>query len=173
MIIKNVVLGIAIVILTISVVAYGINVFYDSPEYEDYCGELRDVFQVDNQIECEAEGGYWNTEIKPIREVQNGWCDTNYECGEEYDIANEVYSRNLFVIALIVGIVILVVGGFLFSLEAVGAGLMGGGVGVILYGVGAYWRHSGDVLRFGLSLLGLVAVIYLTYWLNKKGSKKK
>ena len=39
--IKNIVIGIAIIILTISVIVYGIGIFYDEPEYEDYCGEFR------------------------------------------------------------------------------------------------------------------------------------
>ena len=37
MILKNIVLGIAIIILTISVAVYGINLLYDKPEYADFC----------------------------------------------------------------------------------------------------------------------------------------
>ena len=91
----------------------------------------------------------------------------------DYDVANEKYSRNLFLIALPLGILIIVLGAMIFGLESVGAGLMGGGVGVILYGVGNYWRYSEDLLKFLLSLTGLVIVIYFSYWFNKKSQKKK
>tara|TARA_Y100000294_G_C8508545_1_gene317738 strand:- start:113 stop:313 length:201 start_codon:yes stop_codon:yes gene_type:complete len=45
---------------------------------------------------------------------------------------------------------------------------MGGGVGIILYGVGAFWRFADDWLKFILSLIGLIAVIILSYWFNSK-----
>ena len=63
---------------------------------------------------------------------------------------------------------IITLGAFFFSLEAVGAGLMGGGIGTLIYGVGGYWRFAGDFLRFSLSLVGLVALISLAYWFNSK-----
>tara|TARA_Y100000296_G_scaffold87409_1_gene133207 strand:+ start:2800 stop:2970 length:171 start_codon:yes stop_codon:yes gene_type:complete len=45
---------------------------------------------------------------------------------------------------------------------------MGGGVGIILYGVGAFWRFADDWLKFILSLVGLIAVIVMAYWFNSK-----
>ncbi|MBU2053109.1 MAG: hypothetical protein V1788_00955 [Nanoarchaeota archaeon] len=39
--IKNAVLGIAIVVLTIFVTVYGINTFYEKPVYDDFCGVLK------------------------------------------------------------------------------------------------------------------------------------
>tara|TARA_Y100000034_G_C6749373_1_gene332976 strand:+ start:263 stop:556 length:294 start_codon:yes stop_codon:yes gene_type:complete len=86
----------------------------------------------------------------------------------EHESAQEKYSKNLFLIALPLGIVIIALGAFVFGLESVGAGLMGGGVGIILYGVGAFWRFADDWLKFILSLIGLVAVIGLAYWFNSK-----
>ena len=71
-------------------------------------------------------------------------------------------------VALPLGIIIIIIGAFVFGLEAVGAGLMGGGVGTILYGVGGYWRYSADLMKFLLSLVGLIVVIYVAYWFNHK-----
>lgn len=163
--IKNIVIGIAVIILTFSVVVYGISTVYERPQYDDYC---RDVFQINNEADCVNSGGVWyegtgSEELKPV-----GRCENKQECYDEYDSALEKYSRNLFLIALPLGIVLMVVGALVFGLEAVGAGLMGGGVGVILYGVGNYWRYSADLMKFLLSLVGLIAVIGLGYWLNKK-----
>ena len=44
---KNIILGIAIIILTISVAVYGINIFYDRPEYGDFCGEFKTAEIID------------------------------------------------------------------------------------------------------------------------------
>ena len=173
--VKNIVLGIAIMILTIFVVVYGNNLVFDKPQYEDYCGSVRSVQVIETQAECEAAGGQWTPQdIKCITTpCPQGYCDLYYKCQAEYDAAQEKYYRNLFLITLPLGIIIIIVGAIIFGLEAVGAGLMGGGVGTILYGVGGYWRYSADLMKFLLSLIGLVVVIYVAYWFNRKYGKHK
>jgi len=169
---KNIILGIAIIILTISVAVYGVNIFYDKPEYGDFCAEFKTAEVIDTQERCEEIGGKWNEDGIPRRidGSQNviGFCDRDYTCRMELEDAQEKYSRNIFLFALPLGIAVIAIGAFVFGLEAVGAGLMGGGVGIILYGVGAFWRFADDWLKFILSLLGLIAVIWLSYWFNSK-----
>ena len=168
---KNIILGIAIIILTISVAVYGINIFYDKPEYADFCGEFKTAEVIDNQERCEEIGGKWSEDGSPRPlngEGVKGFCNRDYTCRMELEDAQEKYSRNIFLFALPFGIVVIAVGAFVFGLEAVGAGLMGGGVGIILYGVGGFWRFADDWLKFILSLIGLIAVIWLAYWFNSK-----
>ena len=182
---KNVVFGIAIIILTISVSVYGINIIYDKPEYKDFCGEFKTAEIIDNPERCEEVGGMWN-EYGILRPVPidgksvTGFCDRDYTCRMEFDEANEKHSKKVFYTALPIGIIVIAIGAFIFGLEAVGAGLMGGGVGIILYGVGAFWRFADDWLKFVLSLIGLIAVIWFAYWFNsnnwniwKKKKKRK
>ena len=165
--IKNVVLGIAIIILTISVAVYGISLFYESPEYSDYCGEFKAEI-INNASRCNDVGGTWNVDdYRPVDE--EGYCDRNYYCGLEYENAMEKYSKNIFMIAVPLGIIIIILGAVVFGLEAVGAGLMGGGVGIILYGVGGFWRFAEDWLKFAMSLIGLVVLIWFAYRFNGKG----
>jgi len=171
---KNVVLGIAIIILTISVVVYGVNIFYDSPEYTNFCGEFKTAEIIETSERCEAIGGQWTDRggilIRPptTEGTVTGYCDRDFTCRQEYEQAREVYSRNLFLVTLPLGILIIAFGTLIFGLEAVGAGLMGGGVGIILWGVGGFWRFANDWLKFLLSLIGLVVVIWLTYYFNEK-----
>jgi len=187
--IKNVVIGIAIIILTFSVVVYGIGIFYDSPEYEDHCGEFRaKAINLDREIcpevcvpyysvagdECvfnECGSGCLSYENVGVFETL-GACESEAGCYDRYNEAREKYSKNLFLITLPLGILLIIGGAVFFGLEAVGAGLMGGGVAVILYGVADYWQYSGEVLKFILSLIGLVAVIWFAYRFNKKNGKK-
>tara|TARA_Y100000310_G_scaffold330362_1_gene401863 strand:+ start:3563 stop:4102 length:540 start_codon:yes stop_codon:yes gene_type:complete len=168
---KNIVLGIAIIILTISVAVYGINIFYDKPEYKDFCGEFKTAEVIDTKERCEVIGGQWNEDGIP-RKIEGtdvtGFCDRDYTCRMELESAQQKYSRNIFLFSLPLGIIVIAMGAFVFGLESVGAGLMGGGVGIILYGVGAFWRFADEWLKFVLSLIGLIAVIYLSYWFNSK-----
>ena len=173
--IKNLVLGIAIIILTIFVSVYGISLIFPSVEYNSYCGDLRTAQFIETAEQCDAVGGKWTPQdIKCITEpCPQGYCDRYFTCENEYDKARESRAMKVFFIAIPLGIILIFLGGYLFGLEAVGAGLMGGGVGTIIYGAGSYWQFGGDLLRFVLSLIGLIAVIYLSYWLNKRMGKRK
>ncbi len=171
--IKNVVLGIAIVILTIFVSVYGISVFEPTVKYEDYCGNVQTQVLIETQAQCEAVGGQWNAYDGAKPGEAAGFCNRYYTCQNEYDAAREARAKIVFFIAVPLGVVLIFIGGYLFGLEAVGAGLMGGGIGTIVYGAGSFWEYGGDLFRFILSLLGLAAVIYMSYWLNRRVSRKK
>jgi len=173
---KNIILGIAIVILTIFVTVNGISVFYPSVDYDDFCDEFKTAELVQTEERCIEVDGKWTVDenIRCVTEpCPQGYCDRDFGCREDYEDARELRAKKVFYVALPLGILILVIGGFLFSLEAVGAGLMGGGVGTLVYGAGNYWQYGGELFRFIISLLGLVAVIFLAYWFNKKFGKKK
>ena len=123
---KNIILGIAIIILTISVAVYGVNIFYDKPEYADFCEEFKTAAVItDNQERCEEIGGKWNEDGIPRRIESTtdvtGFCDRDYTCRMEFEDAQEKYSTKVFLFALPLGIVVIAVGAFVFGLEAVGA----------------------------------------------------
>lgn len=172
--IKDVILGIAIIILTIFVAYYGINTIFPKANYEDFCKpEIVNVY-VNNSTYCASSGGIWNPTIG-AKEVNQpiGYCDFYSKCSKEFDDVNKNRSKKVFFIALPLGILIICVGSFFFGLEAVGAGLMGGGVGTLIYGSGAFWPYTQNWIRFLLSLAGLVILIWFAYFLNKRLSKKK
>jgi hypothetical protein len=187
--IKNVVIGIAILILTISVVVYGVSVFYDSPKYEDYCSNFRSIgsplkpeeicptvcvamyqmFPYSGECEyVECGSGCGANNVTTFTSLEGCEAALKNSCDFQYNSARETYSRNIFLIALPLGILLIIVGAVVFGLEVVGAGLAGGGVGVLLWGVFSYWEYGSDLLRFGLSLIGLLAVIWSAYRFNKK-----
>lgn len=175
--IKNLVIGITIMILTLFVVMYGINMVYSKPVYDDFCNStlMKPVKIIETQEDCLEKNGKWNS-YENVVNNRTGYCDSDYYCRQDYETANENYYKIIFLITLPIGILIILIGMFLFGLEAVGSGLMGGGVLSILYGVGGYWRYSEDVLKFILSLIGLIIVICAAYRYNKTGSlvfKKK
>lgn len=188
--IKSVVIGIAIMILTISVVIYGVNTFYSAPEYRDFCTD--NSRQLSKDVPCPEV-------CVGLYEIEDGACVFN-ECGsgcgadgistfdelhqceivlagdncyDLYDSSREVYSRNVFLVAIPLGIILIAIGASLFGLEAVGAGLMAGGVGVILWGVGGFWSFAQNWIKFLLSLVGLVILIWFAHWFDKNYGKKR
>ena len=192
--IKDVILGIAIIILTIFVTFYGISTIFPKPAYEDYCQNnyITTKPYQDRSVcpavciptyeivrsQCvynECGSGCGPDEINTFANQSN--CEqalVDLQCWERYDAALKERSKKVFFLALPIGIIIVALGAFFFGLEAVGAGLMGGGVGIIIWGVGGFWRFADDWLKFLLSLIGLIVVIWLAYYFNRKfGSKSK
>ncbi len=191
---KSLVIGLAIIILTIFVSVYGINTFYEKPEYSNFCGE-----KIVKPLISDTEEKICPSVCVEMYEIKENACSFNAcgsGCGPDgintfeklsqceivlsgkncynlYDDARKTYSRNIFLIAIPLGVIIIVLGIFLFSLNSVGIGLMLGGIGTLIYGIGGYWRYTENWLRFLISLIGLVALIWLAYWFNRKSEKKE
>lgn len=146
--VKNLVLGVGIFIIYMLLLIQGIEAFYPSPEYEDYCDfDTKPVMVPDNNTrDLEGAGG---------------------NC-EDYESARDGYTQNLFFIALAVGIVTLVIGYFVLSVEPVGSALIASGIGAIFYGSAENWRNFGDYWRFILLAVALVFLVWLALRLNKK-----
>ena len=100
--IKNVVLGIAILILTISVVIYGVNTFHESPDYDDYCDETIYRGIIETQESCVEFEGKWSAQdVKCVTEpCPQGYCDVDYFCRQDYEEAREKYAKSVFLIAV-------------------------------------------------------------------------
>ncbi len=180
--IKNFIIGIAIMILTSFVAIYGIQTFYqEEPSWEKYCGNITvPTYQVNiTQVQCESQGGKWNptyvdrTSPIPIKGAPEGYCDYYYYCNQELTNDQRIFSKNVFLISVPVGVILIAIGGALFALESVGAGIMLGGIITLIYGASRYWPNAGNAFKFGISLAGLIIVIILAYWLNKKLDEQK
>ena len=101
-----------------------------------------------------------------------GYCDIDFYCHQEYEDVNEKYNRNVFIIAAIIGIITLLIGGFILKHESVSPGLMGGGLITIIYGVIRYWQYAGDKLRVVILGIILAMLIYFAYKRLPFGGKK-
>lgn len=178
--IKNLMLGIAILIMTIFVGVYGINLLYnDPPKYEQFCPQQ----PITSEAQCSELGGIWTNyttdgqplpaEAKTPAVTPTGYCDVYTKCSNEFQQANEKYFKNLFIVALIVGLVIIAVGLLVFALAPVGVGLMAGGIAIFIWGSARYWTYANNLTKFIISLVGLVVLILMAYYFNNKFKNKK
>ncbi len=165
---KQIVLILAIFLLTLFVTIYGLNTILEKPEYNDFCGD-RSAKPVETQESCEVDGGKWINLNEP---TFRGYCEITYECKNDYENARENYAKKIFLIAMPLSILIIILGAFFIPVNSVGTGLMLGGVGTILFGTGSYWGHASNPLKFFLSLLGLLILIWLGYRIEKRSKKK-
>lgn len=165
---KLVLLAIGIAIILSLFIGYGISTFYKEPRYDMYC--TKPYVQYLSRETCEANEGKWydpgeeGARPMPVEEGElKGWCDPNYTCNEKYEDYRENYNRNVFVITLIIGIIVLITS-LVLNKEAVSAGLMGGAILTMIYGTLRYWGRAPDVLRF--VILGIV--LFVLIWVGYK-----
>lgn len=167
--VKNIVLGIGIVIVFALALWQGVEAFYPSPQWDNYCGSVeiprlvadKDVNFYNNQTLCLENNGTW----------RNGYCDYYSECQESFDEAMDKHAMYTFFISIIVGIIIIIVGYSILSIEPVGSALIASGIWAFFYGSVVNWRNFSDIWRFLLLLAALVLLILFAIHLNrnKKG----
>ncbi len=178
---KNILIGLGIAILFAFVVSYGINTFYPRPEYDDFCNinypnriptkEPADSNCSFNQSLNQQRQECYNQKATPVSVYDENGCEVSVTCDTcsiDYENAQIKYSRIVFIAAGLAGLIAIAVGSFLFSVEAVGAGLMGGGIISIIYGNAVYWRNLDNLFRFIILLISLIIVIFIGLKINKQ-----
>jgi uncharacterized membrane protein len=178
--IKNLLLGIVISVIFVMFFVYGTKLVYDEPEYDDYCNYS--YYYPEKIVNCS-----FNSELqKEMQECANQRGTPRYEydsngceesltcdlCSLEYEEANKGYAKNLFLISLIIGIIVIAVSVIFIKVSAVSGGLMLGSLFFIIYGTARYWEFMEDVLRFVILGLALFILIWLAYYIARKDKKE-
>lgn len=185
--VKNLVLGIGIFIVFMFLLHNGIRAFYKSaPMYDDFCNNtnyfLGETKPLPTGQSCtfpavlrEQEQNCYSQKGQPIYNYDEYGCQISVKecdfCQKIYDEARNDYNKVVFIIALIVGIITLLIGYSILSVEPVGSALMASGIGAIVYGTITNWENLGNFGRFLLLLLALVLLIWIALKLNTQKKK--
>ncbi len=179
---KSKILTIGIALLLVFFVFVGIETFYPSPKWDDFCKEDLNFKTYETQAACEDAKGKWMENYpKPVCAqgvpCPQGYCDVQYYCRKDFEEVNKAYERQVFFIGVSLGIALFVIG-FLLQLETVSAGLTGGSVIVMTFSVMRYWNNLSDYAKFGILGFALAVLIYIAYKrttkaLGSKGKKSK
>src|SRR3989344_455858 len=183
MAVRNIVLGLGIFVVYLLMLAYGIEAFYPSPRYNQFCAGSEvgqfypsksypvDVAQctLTRQIREQTDTCY-ASEGQPVYEYNDSGCmvalkECNY-CNKEFNEAVQAHGKSLFVIALIAGIITLLIGYHMLKSEPVGSALMACGIGAIFYGSVRNWENLSDIWRLLLLLAALILLIWITVRVN-------
>ncbi len=164
--IREVVLGITIAIIFLMFCVFGTKLVYDAPKYEDYCNYSL-INPVYNSLPDSNE-----TELE-VREKAIESQRAYEECYKEYSVAEKEYSKNMFIISLIFGILVISICAIFISINSISGGLMFGSLMFIIYGTGRYWSYMDDLMRFIILGIALGVLIYVSYWANKHVNKRR
>ncbi len=176
---KNFILGVGIFVVYALALFQGLETFYPTPQYEDYCDihagpigvrEPASCPSVPADLQTRAEA-CWNSKGQFIYEYDpnscaiGGYCD---DCSIDYENDLDVHSNRVFILSIIIGIIVFIAGFFLLSTEPVGSALMAGGIWSVFYGVVKNWRNFSNSWRFLLLFVLLIVLIWVALKFNKK-----
>ena len=145
---------------------YALSLAYKSPEYNSFCPVEQVVKNIENQTECVAQGGQWNSNTyygpTPAGEkVPQGYCDLQFTCRAEYEAANKGYQRNVFVVLVILGALSVALGNFLVTNGVIASGLSLAGVLSFLIASTRYWSSANDFIHVIILLIALGLLFWI------------
>jgi len=145
MLAKKFALGFGIAVIFPMMIHYGVSVFVAQPKWEDW---------VQNYYEERYNQGT-DEEKKALEQEQN-------RLNEEYRERLATFQKYLFFVAVPLGITAIIIGSFL-SVQAIGTGLMFGGIFSICDGYINYWSELSDILRFSSLLVAFIVLLFVGY----------
>lgn len=173
---KQVLLAIAIALVLALFVGFGIAAFYEEPEYDDFCEDTFYERPYPKPVISESANCTYREPSEELKKeckdkgdisanydengcVESYYCET---CEKEYRDVREKYNRNVFIVATIIGLIALIAG-FVLKVTSVSAGMMGGGILTIFYGVIRYWSGLQNYGRFTVLGITLAILVWLGY----------
>lgn len=174
--IVNIILGLGTAIILGALINLGIRAFYPEPVAPDYGAMVAPVAApypgpcAAGDKACAASVNAYNAEQQQQQAAFNAK-------QQEYQDATNLYNRNVFIIANVVGIVVFITGFWLvfvtaLATQSVPIGIMTAGLWGIIYGYARGWGSIDDRLKFFVGLVVAALVIGGSVWLIQRYQKK-
>lgn len=152
-----------------------INTFFPEPDFETECPAPAEDLTTEEA--CTEVGGKWYTSyqdeysaryggvaVKPLADEDfKPYCDAYYTCRTDFENATKEYSRNIFIVSVVLGTVALVAGIFFVDVSAISSGLLLAGLLLYFIGTVRYWSDMDEYLRLIVLGLVLIALFYVGY----------
>jgi hypothetical protein len=177
----NFVLGFGTAIILAALITLGIKAFYPEPvmpQYPTYAPSAP-IAPLPPCASGDTVCLQQNAKTEALQQQQQqAQQDTFNQQQQAYEDAIQVYNRNIFIIANVVGIIVFALGFWLLFATAIAAqsvpiGIMIAGLWSIIYGYGRGWGSVGDQLKFFIGLVIAVLVIGGSMWLIQRYAAKR
>ena len=145
MLAKKIALGFGIAIIFPVMIHYGVSTFVPAPKWRDYYNPNEYQMMKDAKPEEKAK-----------LEEQRKQRQNQRMQGEKR------FQRSLFAVAVPLGIIAIIVGSIM-AVQAVGTGLMFGGIFTLMDGYCNYWSELPDSLRFLSMLVAFIVLVFIGY----------
>lgn len=179
---RQIAVATAVAILFSLFVILLIDVVYTEPTYSNYCkgdSEVPPVRPIE-QPKCDYEYGEGYTKCTeeggaPRFTYNESGCsvfDRCDYCSKDYDYARKAYSRNIFIVVGLIGL-ISIFAGTVWEIEFLGTGFMFGGIILLLYATIRYFEEADKLLRVIIIFIEMLVVLWIGYKKLYKDAVKK
>lgn len=146
---KEFAIGIGIAILLPLSVYYGVQLFSPQPDWSKYFEQSQEYDRRFNEAKTKEE----RDRISKVRS----------HAKEKHEESQRRHKQHIFFVAYPVGM-LAIIAGSLLTVQAVGAGLMFGGIFTLAEGCYSYWDNMADWTRFISLIIAMVVFIGFGYW---------
>ncbi len=149
---------------------YGLSLVYKHPLYENFCPNNEQVVNVpNNQKACVGAGGQWtnnNSYPKAAPVVMqlgepSGYCNLQFTCGNNFQAAQKVYDRNVFITLVILGAICVAFGNFFLGNMLLSYALSFAGVLSFIIASMRYWSSADDLIKVVILAIALLILIWV------------
>jgi len=154
----------------------GIRLLFEEPKYDDYCGDIYSNYPGKLARECNNTPEYpqYCKGVSVPEFDKSSGCIVSYSCCDcsiRYDSARQDYSRNVFLFAITLGIVLIIASAFI-TIPTIQNGLFITSIVLIIFGSANYWTSLGKYLQFSLVGISLASLIIISYKIFRNQEKK-
>jgi len=148
---------------------YALSLVYKQPDYIVFCPVDTSpvVTQPKNQNECTTQGGQWTEngaydKPAPAGEVfPAGYCNLQFTCGQNYEEAQKVYDRNVFITLVLLGALCVAAGTFFTANMVIGYALSLGGVLSFIIASMRYWGSANNLIKVAILAIALAILLWV------------
>ena len=163
------VFGIGIAVVLYILILLGVQAFYPAPDYQNFCNQSEMYYQPVNYGYEKCLDNMTVGECRASMNLQSN--EEQIKCQKDYDDASKHYNKNFFIIASIIGALVLISSYFFLRIPNISAGISCSGIILIFWAFVRGWDSTDTKLKFIIALVITIIVITLTVLVNKKFSQ--
>jgi hypothetical protein len=147
---------------------YALSLIYKNPTFEAFCPSSQINKVIDNQNACLEKGGQWNENVPYTSTVKtesdtqpSGYCNMQFTCQKNYEVAEKLYDRNVFITLVILGAICVALSSFLGDNIVINIALSFGGVLSFVIASMRYWSSADDLIKVIILAIALSLLIWI------------
>ena len=149
---------------------YALSLVYKNPKFEAFCPTQQVNPSVDTEQACVAQGGQWNANNQTVAPagpagkgvmVPAGYCNLQFTCQNNYNEAQKVYDRNVFITLVILGAICVAIGNFFAGNVLISIALSLAGVLSFIIASMRYWTSADDLIKVIILAIALAILIWV------------
>jgi len=148
MLARQIAVGFGIALIFPMLIYYGVAAFYPRPQFETMVTVVARVAPPNATAEQRQEA----EDLRHKREEQQ----------KAYNATARDFARAMVMVTTPLGVIAILLGAYI-SLQAIGTGLIFGGIFSVAWGYYGYWNYLDDKVRFVSLLAGFAILLFVGY----------